>query len=82
MATLKQLLNLKPGRIINVSFDKRPEFLMTVGQIQLYEKQQLEFDFMGEDDVNILIQDLYEDVLVICQPIDVEILPEGEKMYV
>ena len=83
MATLKELHELSPGRKINVRFgDKRPKFLMYLGRIHVFEKDQLEFEFMGQDGVDIHIQDLYEDTHIICKPIDVEILPEREIMYV
>lgn len=82
MATLKELLELTPGRKVNVSFSRQPEFFMYIGSIDVIENDQLEFDFMGEDDVYICIHDLYEDKHAICKPIEVEIFPEREKMYV
>lgn len=82
MATLKQLLDLEPGRRIIVSFSEQHTVSMHFGDIDVFEKEQLEFDFMDQDDIFICIHDLYEDSHVICKPNDIEILPEREMMYV
>lgn len=82
MATLKELLDLNPGRKIIVSFSEHHTISMHFGDVDVFKKDQLEFDFMGPDDVYVCIHDLYEDHHVVCKPFDVEILPEREIMYV
>lgn len=82
MATLKELLDLAPGRKVIVYFSEDHIHYMRFGNMDVFEKDQLEFDFVGQDDVFICIHDLFKDSHAICKPDDVEILPEEEKVYV